>query len=87
MKNAAMTWSSRGCRRVEKEGPKGHVRDTSLVSPWAVLGNVDALSRGDREILVPNDLPVCGRRLVEEKRANGEAPIAKDGRREPSDSV
>lgn len=53
-----------------------NVCDTGLLAPRTKSRNFDAPTCGNREILMPHDLPVRIRRLVEEDRAYGEAVSA-----------
>ena len=55
-----------------------HVWHPSLFGPRAKSWHVNALARGDREILVPHDFPIGGWRLVEEQRADSEALVTED---------
>ena len=62
-----------------------HVRHPSLFGPRPKSWHVDALARGDREILMPHDFPIRGWCFVEEQRADSEALVTEHrGRKGPN---
>ena len=79
---ARIEMQANGEHALEDVDRRLYVRDTALLGPRSVVGHLNALLRGDREVLVPNDLPIRVGSLVEEERTDGEARVAKNGDRE-----
>jgi hypothetical protein len=61
------------------------VRDVSFVGPRAIARNVDARLRGYGQVLMPDNLPIRARRLIEEEGADREAALPEDSARELSE--
>lgn len=58
-----------------------HVRDAGLLSPWAVASHVNASLSRDRQILMPDHLPVRVGSFVEEQGADRKTGVAENGTR------
>ena len=52
-----------------------HMRNAVLHGPAEEPVNIDSTGDGDRSVLMPWNLPVGVRNLVEEQRANGEGTL------------